>query len=184
VKCSVLALLLTLVSCVGNPPQAPKPALGSAEPPIRNFARVDEGIYRGAQPDRAGFQALADIGVRTIVCLREFHPDSADDLPPGMRLVEIPMHATLFDSDPPTDDDVRRFFEVILDPAQRPVYVHCAHGKDRTGTMCALYRIEVQGWSPEAAFAEMQEHGFHDMYRDLERFVLEYRPRGLATQLR
>lgn len=34
------------------------------------------------------------------------------------------------------------------------------HGSDRTGTMCALYRIAVQGWSKEDAIREMTAGGF------------------------
>ena len=59
--------------------------------------------------------------------------------------VEIPIQADVFGSEPPTDEQVREFFTVVLDPARQPVFFHCAHGKDRTGTMAALYRIEVDG---------------------------------------
>jgi protein tyrosine/serine phosphatase len=81
------------------------------------------------------------------------------------------------DSDPPTDAELKAFFDVVLDPAKRPVFVHCAHGKDRTGTMCAVYRMEVDGWTPEKAFEEMQKFGFHDLYTDLEKYVKAYTPR-------
>ena len=99
----------------------------------------------------------------------------------GKNVVSIPMHAFV-DSDPPSDEDVRRFFAVVLDPGRRPVFVHCAQGKDRTGTMCALYRIEIQGWTNERALAEMRGFGFHEIYGDLERFVRDYRPRGFAAR--
>ena len=150
---------------------------------MRNFARVDDGLFRGAQPDAAGFRALSDLGVRTVVNLRLSHDDDPEDLPPGIDVVAIPMHAFL-DSDPPTDEDVRRFFEVVLDPARRPVFVHCAQGKDRTGTMCALYRMEVHGWTNGEALAEMRRLGFHGIYGDLERYVRDYRPRGFARAAR
>jgi protein tyrosine phosphatase (PTP) superfamily phosphohydrolase (DUF442 family) len=148
---------------------------GSAVP-IANFARVDAGYFRGAQPDQAGFRALRALGVRTVVNLREAHSDATRAAPEGIELVEIPLHAYL-DSDPPTEDEVRAFFDVVLDPAKRPVFVHCAQGKDRTGTMSALYRMEVDGWSPDRAFAEMQSFGFHDWYADLEAYVKGYTPR-------
>ena len=38
--------------------------------------------------------------------------------------------------------------------------VHCNLGSDRTGTMCAVYRIAVQGWSKEDAVEEMTRGGF------------------------
>ena len=66
----------------------------------------------------------------------------------------------------------------MLDPAKRPVFVHCALGSDRTGTMMALYRIEADGWTNDEAIREMERFGFHDYYSDLRRFVRDYRPRG------
>ena len=71
------------------------------------------------------------------------------------------------------------FFTTVLDPSKRPVFFHCAQGMDRTGTFCALYRIEIDGWTNERAHAEMREFGWHDeLYRAIGRFVLAYRPQG------
>ena len=36
----------------------------------------------------------------------------------------------------------------------KPVYVHCSAGKHRAGTICAVYRTRVEGWSLEQAWAE------------------------------
>ena len=41
-------------------------------------------------------------------------------------------------------------------------YIHCLHGKDRTGMVVAAYRILEQGWSYKRAFREMDEYGFHN----------------------
>jgi protein tyrosine/serine phosphatase len=162
--------LLLLAACASTP------ADGSA--PAGNFAEVAPGVYRGAQPDSAGFCALKEMGVRTVVNLRSTHDDEAAAAA-GLDVVAIPM-PSFPKIDAPTEDEVRTFLDVATDPARLPVFVHCAHGKDRTGTMCALYRIEVEGWTPERAVAEMHEFGYHDwIYGELEEFVLAYRPRGL-----
>jgi protein tyrosine/serine phosphatase len=73
---------------------------------------------------------------------------------------------------------LRTFFRIALDPAKRPLFMHCTHGVDRTGTMAALYRIEAQGWSAPAAFEEMRLLGYHGWYRGLGACVREYVPRG------
>jgi len=184
---ALLAALLAACSCgpsadaasVGPPNRGTTTLADGRAVPIENFAQIDEGFYRGAQPDAAGFAALRELGVRTVVNLRSKHSDVKLAVPAGLQVVEIPMHAVI-DSDPPTDDDVRAFFDVALDPDRRPVFVHCAVGKDRTGAMCALYRVEVQRWSPQKAFEEMQAFGFHELYADLREFVLAYRPRGFV----
>ena len=53
------------------------------------------------------------------------------------------------------------------------MFVHCQHGSDRTGTMCALYRIAVCGWTKEDALKEMQEggFGFHGVWQNLLDFI-------------
>ena len=45
--------------------------LAAAEPSgVPNFHQVSDKIYRGAQPMSEGFQALAKMGIKTIVDLR------------------------------------------------------------------------------------------------------------------
>ncbi|MEJ2088841.1 MAG: tyrosine-protein phosphatase, partial [Gammaproteobacteria bacterium] len=39
------------------------------------------------------------------------------------------------------------------------VLVHCSAGTQRTGAVIALYRLFVQGWTPDAAMAEMEQYG-------------------------
>jgi len=150
---------------------------------IERFARVSPVLYRGAQPDSDGLRALRDMGVRTIVNLREGHDERAEVRSLGMRSVNIPLIGG--DEAPaPGKKAVRRFFEVLLDPEMQPVFFHCAHGKDRAGTMCALYRMEVDGWSHARAIREMHAMGFEDSHVNLLRFVQTYEPRGFTTLLK
>ena len=64
---------------------------------------------------------------------------------------------------------------MAIDPNRQPVFVHCMHGSDRTVTMIAAYSIVVQGWSKEAAIAEMCEGGFgyHSMWTGLPKLLRE-----------
>ncbi len=174
---AVLALAALAAACTPDTSH-----LADTTVPIENFAKVEEGVYRGAQPDEAGFRALADMGVKTVINLRDKHDDRQGAFPHEIDVVTIPLSAGL-SLDPPTDEEVQQFFHVVLDPARRPVFFHCAEGKDRTGTMCALYRIEVDGWTPERAQEEMVAFGWHDdLYKAIGKFVLAYRPRGFVAQ--
>lgn len=179
----LLACVLALApACAKAPKKQETPTRpATAEMPIENFAKVAEGVYRGAQPDAAGFRALKALGVKTIVNLRSKHDDGPEAKPLGLGVVQIPMSAKLSLA-PPTDAEIKTFLDTVLDPARRPVYVHCAKGKDRTGTMCAVYRMEVDGWAPAKAHAEMLEFGWHDeMYPEVGKFVLAYEPRLAAA---
>jgi tyrosine-protein phosphatase SIW14 len=179
IRAALCAAALALAAAACTPDNS---HLADRTVPIENFAQVGDGIYRGAQPDDAGFRALKDMGVKTVINLRARHDDRQGASPHDIEVVSIPLSAGL-DLDPPTDDDVSAFFKVVLDPARRPVFFHCAEGKDRTGTMCALYRMEVDGWTPEKAREEMVAFGWHEsVYKEIGKFVLGYRPRGFMAQ--
>jgi len=138
------------------------------KPGLPNLHQVSDDLYRGAQPTAEGFRELQRMGIKTIVNLRSMHSDRDElgDLPLAYR--EIPMGAWH-----PEQEDVIEFLRIVTDPEQRPVFVHCQHGADRTGVIVASYRIIVQGWSKDEAIAEMMKggFGFHWIWINLPRFI-------------
>jgi protein tyrosine phosphatase (PTP) superfamily phosphohydrolase (DUF442 family) len=162
-----LAALLLAASCASAPPLAgPRPERWATPIELRgcpNLHRVDDTLYRGAQPERSGWSELERFGIRTVVSLRAFHPD-APPPPTTLALESIPILTWA-----PEDDEVLRFLELATDPSRRPLVVHCQHGADRTGYLCAVYRVVVQGWSKDDAIAEMTAggYGFHVIWDHL-----------------
>jgi len=74
----------------------------------------------------------------------------------GVEFVHCPLT-----SDTLGDDAMwNRLLGLTLDPARRPVLVHCARGELRTGFFCALYRMVVDGWPREKALSEMAHFGY------------------------
>src|ERR1700687_5819994 len=64
---------------------------------LPNFQKVNDRVYRGAQPTDSGFQDLAQLGIKTVVDLRDIGEHSQADEQKivtglGMRYVSIPMH--------------------------------------------------------------------------------------------
>jgi tyrosine-protein phosphatase SIW14 len=181
---SLVVVLLLLAACASTRPLEEivgHPASCSCDEVV-NFGEVAPGIYRGAQPDAAGFKALHDLGVKTIVDLQTGHDDTPLFAPKEFDVVRIPIHAGL-SADTPSDEQVRAFFDVVTDEKRKPVFVHCAQGKDRTGTMCALYRMEVEGWTPERAIEEMHAYGYHSFfYGNLQDYVRQYKPGAYCPQ--
>ena len=139
-------------------------------PGLANVGRVADGIFRGAQPKPEGYATLKAMGVRTVINLRSRHGERQAVEAAGMRSVEIPMNV-MRNVDPAT---VRKVLSVMTDPANQPVFVHCQHGKDRTGLVAAVYRMEVDGWSEAEAEAEMEAFGFHEVWFQLKKFVRRY----------
>ncbi len=124
-------------------------------PGVGNLHRVSEDLYRGEQPDPEGFEALAGMGIRTVVNLRTGDDDVELLEGLGLGYEHIPMEADAF-----SDADVARFLGVVADRERLPAFVHCLHGADRTGLVVGAYRVVVQGWSREEAVAEMTGGGF------------------------
>ncbi len=155
---------------------------GSAdEAPIERFHRVDARLYRGAQPDVRGFRHLKDLGVRTVINLRE-EADAirldeqriVEEL--GMRYVNLPVKdGNMFrGSHRIPDDIVRRFFAAIDRAEPGPVFVHCRRGADRTGALVGMYRVARNGWDGARAFAEARKVGMRFWYRGFRRQIEEF----------
>jgi tyrosine-protein phosphatase SIW14 len=144
---------------------------------IGRFAVIERGLARGGQPSAEGLRTLRDLGYRTVISFRKNPAERRRLERMGIRYVEIPMRAGLFGAAPPSDRDVAQFLSIVADSTQRPVFIHCRHGKDRTGAMAAIYRIAACGWTKEEAVDEMQAFGFSDHYRTLMRYVRAFADR-------
>jgi len=109
-----------------------------------------------------------------VLNLRHYHGDSEKRAveTAGLRYERI----ALTSRDAPRAEQVARFLEIVRDPSLRPLYVHCQHGVDRTGTMMAVYRMEEEGWSNPEAFAEMEFFEANKIFQDLRNYVRAYRP--------
>jgi tyrosine-protein phosphatase SIW14 len=149
---------------------------------VPNAAQVDEHLYRGAQPRSPGLRALKEIGVTTIVDLRDeqksriaWEQRTSEGL--GLRFVNIPVNGWA----PPSDQQVALFLKIFRDDPQAKVFVHCQFGDDRTGVFVATYRIAVDKYSAGEAIREMREFGFNSSWhRNMSAFVRSF-PEHLET---
>ena len=145
------------------------------------FAEVVPGLlYRGGQPDEAGWRYLRTRNVCTVLKLNfpdEFishsHTDDAwAEQNLGMHVVRAPMPPAdvgdIWGGRGPTDDQVMAAFAPLRDlmrgapddPHRCALYVHCTHGHDRTGLMVGLYRVVAQHLPRHRTWCEMLSHGY------------------------
>ena len=141
---------------------------------IDNFGQMDERFFRGSRPTAEDDQALAQLGVKTVIDLtdnsRAYEQPQVEAA--GLRYINIPM----VDKSYPSMDQVNQFLKVVNDPATGKFFVHCAGGRHRTGVMGAVYRFNFDNWNLQQALAEMDQYQFnsgfgHDKQRS---FVQDY----------
>ena len=191
---SVHILLSTLIATivVGGP-------LGYAhfrQRHFRNFHAVREGVlYRSGQLSLPGLKSVIhDYGIKTIITLRD--PSSSNDPPPILAEEEYCLAEAINyyrimpkpwggpDGAVPAAESIGIFRNIMDDPKNYPVLIHCLAGIHRTGAYCAVYRMEYEGWSNEQAIAEMRACGYRDLDDewDLLGYLETYRPRWRLTK--
>lgn len=134
---------------------------------LRNFFRLDEKVYRSAQPDRRGFEELKRLGIRNVLNFRDHHADDRGAKGLGLTLYRVKMEAGEI-----KDEQVAEALRIIR-TAKGPIAIHCWHGSDRTGLISAMYRILYQSWSKEEAIEELMKggYGYHSLYRNIPEYI-------------
>jgi len=162
---------------------------GCASAPLRNgipnLACVDPSanIWRGGQPTAEGWTWLKEHGVTNVVKLNTGH-DPAEDAS-GLTIRRFPIS---------TGEQLFGVPEGLVSNAVTAItpgtLVHCGSsarttnwwagvtnsrgGQDRTGLVCAEYRVRVQHWPRADAQVEMLRMGFHPTLKGLWDFWDEY----------
>jgi protein tyrosine/serine phosphatase len=149
---------------------------------VPNSGKINEHLYRGAQPRDPGLLELKKIGITTIVDLRGEDPKKsgweekrAESL--GIRFVHIPVNGW----SPPTNEQVAQFLSLFRDNPQEKVFVHCRFGDDRTGVFVASYRMAFEKLPAAQALKEMYYFGFNGAWHpSMADFVRNF-PAGLNS---
>ncbi len=164
--------VLLACTALGEPDVSTNRPAGWAQPlrveGVPNLHILSTNLYRSAQPTRKGMQHLEALGVKTVINLRSFNSDRSELKGTKLQRAHIYMKAWH-----PEHKEILEFLHLATDTNRTPVLVHCQHGADRTGTMCAVYRMVVQGWTKEEALREMQDGGFgyHAIWKNLPPWI-------------
>lgn len=153
-----------------RPPEWGQPIINAG---VCNFFKIDEKVYRSAQPDMKGMKAIESMGIRNVLSLSYFLSDEYEAQGTQLKLFRMKMIANEIH-----EEEVIQALRIIR-ASEDPILVHCRHGSDRTGCIIAMYRILNQGWSKEQAIDEMVNggYGFHggDVfgYKNIIRYIRE-----------
>lgn len=147
---------------------------------ITNYTRVESTVACGGATSVEAFPALKQEGFKAVINLRQATEKGADierskeaAEAAGLRYIHIPMNSA--DPQPAVVD---RFLEAVQDPANSPVYIHCASA-NRVGAVWLVKRVVVDGWSVDKATEEAERIGLTNP--KLKAFALDYlKTRGKA----
>lgn len=160
----------------------------------RNFRVVEEGVlYRSGQLPLPRLQKFVlTHGIRTVVCLRKGNDpvdQQEEDWVKGrlLKFVRIQPPNWYPDANGKIEADaaLQTFRDVMDDPANYPVLVHCFAGIHRTGAMCAVFRMDYQSWTNDQAMTEMRMMGYAilDNHEDVQGYMVKYRPPHAAKRV-
>ena len=164
---SLFALILTITLLTAGARGLP-PREG-----IPNFGKINDNLFRGAQPDSAGITNLARLGIKSIINLRMGYEiwkwEAAEAQANGITYTNVPLKGL----GRPTDTQVANLL-ALIETLPAPVFVHCRYGCDRAGTIIACYRIRRDHWSNEAALEEARKYGLSILEPGMIQLVREF----------
>jgi len=130
--------------------------------------KVTDNLYRGPRPK--DLQELKDQGFTQVINLESgiyefFHDDKMERQSKSEEFDDI-LYRRISCNDflPPEVYKVTQAIYYMRQYSDLKTYVHCLSGVDRTGFVCAVYRMKEQGWSYEEAYKEWVQLGRHWWY--------------------
>jgi len=174
-------VFLAVVGCQAKPegsaiPVEIQPLDGAG---LHNVFRVSDRIYSGSSPDGvAGFAAIQQLGVKTVISVDGAKPDVDAARRHGLRYVHLPFS---YDSIP--RDRVLDLVKAATD-LPGPIYVHCHHGKHRgPAAVAAIQLCTDPAWDADRAEAWFRMAGTDPRYTGLTalaRSIVRPTPEELA----
>ncbi len=150
---------------------------------LPNFHKVNDMVYRGAQPKSGGLELLKQLGIKTVVSLRDDDARAKQE-EAGARMAGLQYFNLPFERwGRPQDKEMEQVLSIINNPANQPVFVHCKHGADRTGVVIAVYRITHDGWTSQQAKAEAKRYGLKPWQVGMKDYIHDFHKRQTAPTI-
>jgi len=160
----------------------------------KHLRTVEPGVlYRSATlPPEQLAEVIDRYGIKTVVNLRSveeraegswYNDEAALLARKGVTLRDLPLYSGW----PPNELILTDWLEILTDPAQHPVLVHCEHGVIRTGIMLGVRDLELGTGTPESAYDKIERFGkpLKEPIRSrLQEYLRSYVPRWGARLTR
>lgn len=142
--------------------KAPAEAEHEVIPP-ENFSHVAGEIYRSSFPRSENFSFLQRrLKLKSILVLipEEYPPENEEFLKrSGIKLFQVGMSGNKEPFVNIPSGLLTKALEVVLNPENQPILIHCNRGKHRTGCLIGCIR-KLQNWSLTMIFDEYRRFAF------------------------
>jgi hypothetical protein len=164
-------VLFFFMLCVTSPPslqaqvKSPFPWLPT------NFDTTVNNNYRGARiRSFAQLDSMRRVyGIVTIINLaKDALPKKGPSEIEWSKELGIEYVPVYLGDAPPSEANWTKIRDLL---SRGGVYLHCAHGADRTGAIIAKYRVDVEGVAPCDAYREARRFGFKPWLKKLRAWI-------------
>ncbi|KAI8089983.1 tyrosine phosphatase family-domain-containing protein [Halteromyces radiatus] len=128
-------------------------------PPFR-YAMVEEDLFRGAYPKPRNYRFLRRLQLKTILSLIPDMPTpelQAFCKDENIHMLRLTVDRMKEDNIPLSYNKTILALQIIIDPENHPLYIHCLDGADVTGLVIACLR-KLQMWSLSSALLEFSRN--------------------------
>ena len=175
--CAVYLSLACLIGLVfpacSEEPVPLRDAIPVLDARLENAHRLTDKVLTGAEPHgEQAFQALKDLGVKTVISVDGASPDVETARKFGLRYVHLPIG---YDGVP-----VERGKELAkaITELDGPIYVHCHHGKHRGPAAAVVACVVAHALTNDEAIAAMKTLGTGENYLGLWQSARTAKPAG------
>lgn len=152
--------------------------------PPENFSHVAGEIYRSSFPRTENFSFLEKrLKLRSILVLipEEYPAENEEFLKTsGIKLFQVGMSGNKEPFVNIPSDLLTKALEIVLNPRNQPILIHCNRGKHRTGCLIGCIR-KLQNWSLTMIFDEYRRFAFPKARALDQQFIEMYNDKEIIT---
>jgi protein tyrosine phosphatase (PTP) superfamily phosphohydrolase (DUF442 family) len=109
-------------------------------------------VYQSAEIPPTELSTIAKAnGWKSVIDLRDTRPDAIAAEKTALDAIGV-RHLHVPSLQEPTTETIDRVLDLMGDPANQPLLLHCEHGEGRSVLLAALYRMRHEGWTADAAW--------------------------------
>lgn len=145
---------------------------------LHNLLKISGKLYSGGEPaGKQSFEALRELGIKTVVSVDGAKPDVELAKAYGLRYVHIPIGYDGISS------EAGKSFARLAREAEGPIYVHCHHGTHRGPAAAAVVCVASEQVDSKSALEILRRAGTGENYQGLWRDVGNFTPPPADAEL-